>query len=148
MFKSSSDLISWDESFSTGIKLIDEQHKELVVLTNELFNACRQGDNNIGPVFKDALSSMVDYVRFHFTAELEILQRINYPGYLDHKKQHDDLIIKILSASKEYATGKKFTPNKFARTLRDWVFGHIAFYDKHYAAFIIEQKSKGLLTDI
>ena len=141
------EIITWGENYATGIELIDNQHKELVHLTNSLYRACLAGSDAIDSVFKSALSKMVEYVRFHFTSELELLRKINYPEYRDHKKQHDTLILKILEASKNYCTGRQFVPYNFVRALKDWVFGHIAFSDKAYADYIREQKSKGLLTD-
>jgi len=141
------DIVSWGESYATGIELIDNQHKELVRLTNQLYHACLAGSEVVETVFKSAMSQMVDYVRFHFTAELELLKRINYPAYHEHKKEHDTLVMNILEASKEFSVGKKFVAYNFVRTLKDWVFSHIAFSDKLYAAFVKEQKSKGVLTD-
>ena len=141
------EIVTWGESYATGIELIDYQHKELVKLTNQLYQACLAGNEVVEAVFKAAMSKMVDYVRFHFTAELELLKRIDYPDYNSHKKQHDTLVMNILEASKEYGDGKRFTPNNFVRTLKDWVFGHIAVSDKFYAAYVSEQKDKGLLTD-
>ena len=139
-------IVSWSESYATGIELIDNQHKELVRLTNELYQACMKGNEALNTVFKDAMSRMVEYVRFHFTAELELLHRINYPQYKEHKKQHDSLIVQILDAAKEYNEGRKFIPNNFVRTLKDWVFSHIAVCDMIYAGYVREQIRKGLLT--
>ena len=143
----SKDIVSWGESYATGIEQIDNQHKELVNLTNKLFHACLSGSEETDATFKAAMTEMVEYVRFHFTAELEILKRINYPDYAGHKKQHDTLVMNILEASKEYGTGKRFVAHNFVRTLKDWVFSHIAVSDKVYSTYIHEQKSKGLLTD-
>ena len=140
-------LVVWSESYATGIELIDNQHRELVNLTNHLYKACLTGEDAVKTVFKEAMSRMVEYVRFHFSAELEILARIHYPGYPEHKKQHDELVQKILEAAQDYNEGKKFIANQFVRTLKDWVFSHIAIYDKVYAAYVAEQKTKGLLTD-
>ena len=141
------DIVTWGDSYATGIELIDNQHKELVRLTNQLYHACLAGSETVETAFKAAMTQMVDYVRFHFTAELEILKRINYPNYHEHKKQHVTLVMNILEASKEFSAGKKFVAHNFVRTLKDWVFSHIAFADKLYAAYINEQKTKGLLTD-
>jgi len=127
--------------------LIDAQHKELVNLTNQLYRACLTNREAIKAVFREAMSHMVEYVNFHFTAEMELLARINYPAYAEHKKQHDELVKKILNASKSFDGGRKFVANKFVRTLKDWIFSHIAISDKKYADYIAEQKSKGLLTD-
>jgi hemerythrin len=143
--KSNFEIVSWEEKYATGIDLIDDQHKELVIMTNSLYQACRtkEGDR----LFKDAMRDMVDYVRFHFGAEIEMLERIKYPELNEHKKQHDSLIKSILEAAKSFEDGKPFVANNFVRTLKDWIFGHIAISDKLYAAHIADQKKKGLLTD-
>jgi len=141
------EIVSWSDKYATGIELIDSQHHQLVDLTNELYRACLSGGDERLHVFKEAMSRMVDYVRFHFTAELKLLDAIKYPDYANHKKMHNDLVAEILAASNKYDDGRQFVPNKFVRTLRDWVFGHIAVYDKVYAAYVAEQKKKGLLTD-
>jgi len=143
MGKHADDIVIWSEKYNTGVKLIDNQHRELANLTNKLYHACLSKDGE--EVFKETMSSMVDYVRFHFSAELELLERINYPGLLEHKEEHKALTKNILAAVKDYTDGKKFVPNIFVRTLRDWILGHIAVSDKLYATYIADQKKKGLL---
>ena len=141
------EIVEWGPMYVTGIELIDVQHKELVKLTNVLYQACMTRDKFLPVAFKEAMSGMVEYVRFHFSAENELLERIKYPDYHDHKKQHETLVRNILEAAKSYDEGNKFIPNNFVRSLRDWVFGHIAISDKNYSAYVSEQKKKGLLTD-
>ena len=140
-------VVEWGPMYVTGIKLIDGQHKELVNLTNQLYHACMNRDEYLGLVFKDTMGRMVEYVRFHFSAENELLERIGFPDYHDHKKQHETLIKNILAAAKSYDEGNRFMPNIFVHTLKEWVFGHIAISDKNYSAFVSEQKKKGLLSD-
>jgi len=139
-------IVTWDEKYATGIDLIDGQHKELVTIINELFQACLIGDETVSAAFKETMTRMVEYVRFHFGAEQKILERIKYPLFIEHRKQHDEMVYNILEAAKDFEEGKKFVPNHFVRTLRDWVFGHIAISDKRYAAYIAEQMEKGLLS--
>ena len=138
-------IVTWSEAYATGIKLIDDQHRELIDLTNKLYHSCRTKDDVA--VFRETMSSMVDYVRFHFGTELELLEQVNYPDLLNHKKQHESLIKSILDAVKDYGDGKKFVPNIFVRTLKDWIFSHIAVSDKLYAIYITDQKKKGFLND-
>jgi hemerythrin len=141
------DLVIWDDKYATGIQLIDSQHKELISLTNELFHACLNKNESIEGVFKETMRRMVEYVHFHFGAEQEMLQRIKYPDYQEHKKQHDTFVRNVLASVKEYNEGKKLVPNHFVRSLRDWILSHIAHYDKLYAAYIVTQKKKGLISD-
>jgi hemerythrin len=141
------DMVVWDEKYATGVDLIDLQHKELFLLTNELFRACLTGEKALKSVFTETMGRMVDYVRFHFSAEQELLHRIKYPEYQEHKKQHEKLIRDILEAVKAHHKGEKFVPNQFVRTMRDWILGHIALSDRQYVLYIADQKKKGLLSD-
>ncbi len=140
-------IVVWDEKYATGIQLIDSQHKELISLTNELFQACLDGENAVKDVFKETMGRMVDYVRFHFGAEQELLQRVKYPNYQEHKKQHDTFVMQVITTVKEYNEGKKLAPNQFVRTLRDWILGHIAHYDRLYASYIAAQIKKGFISN-
>ena len=139
-------IVAWEDFFVTGITSIDNQHKGLVPLINTLYKACVDGDSTVDTAFREAMSKMVEYVRFHFTIELKFLKKIKYPFYNDHKSEHNVLINQILAAAEEYKTGKKFVPHTFARTLKDWVLSHIAVTDKLYAAYVAEQIKKGLLS--
>ena len=142
------EIITWGAKYATGIKSIDKQHKELVDLTNKLYQACLNRNEDMDTAFRAAMSRLVEYVRYHFSDEQTLLGRIKFPKYMEHKKEHEDLIKEILEASKDYGAGKKFVPNQFVRALKDWVFGHIAVTDMFYAGYVREQKKKGLLTDL
>jgi len=139
-------IVTWDNKFATGIDLVDSQHQQLFKLTNELYAACFSREHDLQNVFKEAMKRMVDYVRFHFNTELKILEAIQYPDYQNHKKMHDSLIKDILDAAKGHNEGKKFVPNNFVRTLVEWISSHIAFYDKQYSLYALEQIKKGVLT--
>ena len=142
------DIVTWDTKYITGITSVDKQHKELVDLTNKLYHACLHRSETMDTTFRDAMHRLVEYVCFHFKDEQVILEHIKYPNHFEHKKEHDNLIKDILEASKSYGAGNKFVPNIFVRTLKDWIFSHIAVTDKLYSDFVHEQKRKGLLLDL
>ena len=143
----SESFIPWNESFSVGIEFIDKQHKHLFALTNQLYQACRAGGDERYTAFKEAMSRVVEYVRFHFTAEQDLLQRVKYPDYAEHKGEHDKLIMQVIDFTKENSENKRFVPNNFVRFLKEWIVGHIGHNDKMYGFYIAEQKKKGLLSD-
>ena len=140
-------IVSWNESLSTGIEMIDDQHKQLIALTNQLFHACTRGGDKREAVFKEVMSRMVEYVRIHFTTEQDLIQKIKYPNYAEHKSEHDNLIMRILESSRVYNDGNKNVPNDFVKSLKDWIFSHIGHSDRMYAIFFADQKKKGLLSD-
>ena len=141
------EMVAWSDTYATGIEMIDKQHRELVKLTNDLFRACMYGNETAQGVFKESMSRMVEYVRFHFSTEQKLLELVNYPDFHNHKKQHETMVYNILEAVKEHNKGVKFAPNHFTRTLKDWIFSHIAVFDKDYAIYINEQRKKGKITE-
>ncbi|MDR0569219.1 MAG: bacteriohemerythrin [Spirochaetaceae bacterium] len=138
--------IVWDERYVIGIPVIDEQHKALLKLTNELYEACRKGDEVAREEFKDTIRRTVEYVKFHFSAEEKILDRVKYPKICEQKQQHEGFVRKVLEEVKNFEGGKTFVPNQFVRFLRDWILSHIAMEDKKYAEYIFKLKKEGNLT--
>jgi hemerythrin len=70
-------IVFWEDKYATGIEVIDTQHKKLIDITNELYRACLSRSQTLDAVFKESMGRMVEYVRYHFTAEQELLQRID-----------------------------------------------------------------------
>jgi hemerythrin len=146
--KESNDFIPWSDRYRLGIPLIDEQHKKLIDMTNTLYEGCRGGDETAKAYFLRTIHEAVDYVRFHFTTEEKILERISYPDLEAHKKEHEDFVKEIIRQVQAFQEGKQFVPNIFVRYLRDWVFTHIAVSDKQYAVYLVEMKKQGALFNL
>lgn len=139
-------LVEWNSRYLIGIPLIDEQHRELINLTNKLYEACLSGDQAANDIFREAARCMVDYIKYHFGAEEKILENVRYPELAVHKKEHEKLIKDVLEHVRLFQEGKKFVPNTFARTLKDWILNHIAMVDKKYGEYILNLKKEGKLS--
>jgi hemerythrin len=138
-------LVKWDDKYSVGIPLIDEQHKELIRLTNDLYQGCLEGDDAARDYFFSAVRGAMDYVKHHFSAEEKIMENVQYPNLAEHKKQHEDFVLKMVEDVKSFQGGKKFVPNNFVRFLKDWILSHIAIADARYASYIMDLKKRGKL---
>jgi hemerythrin len=138
-------LVEWDDRYSVGIPFIDDQHKELIHLTNELFQGCLKGDETARSYFRKTIKGVVDYVGKHFSAEEKMLENVNYPELAEHKKQHEEFVKKVLEDVKSFQDGRKFDPNVLVRYLKDWILSHIAMSDRSYAEYIVSLKKQGLL---
>ena len=57
-------LMTWNDSFSVGVKAMDEQHKGLVRTLNELHAAMMSGQAKA--VSGDLLKTLAKYTRDHF----------------------------------------------------------------------------------
>jgi hemerythrin len=138
-------LVEWDDRYSVNIQLIDDQHKELINMTNSLYKGCLSGDEAARSYFMETIRGTVDYVKYHFSAEEKMLENVKYPDIVQHKREHESFIKQILEDVEKFQEGKKFVPNVFVRFLKDWILTHIAVQDKKYSEYIFGLKKKGLL---
>lgn len=132
--------VSWDSSYDVGIDTVDKQHRHLIKLTNDLYNACLGEKAELEERFKDVMKELVEYVMVHFKDEEKIMMSINYPNFKEHKQKHEEFIREILSAVNGYREGRQFVPNSFVRFLRDWLFNHILIKDKELARYYFSLK--------
>jgi len=127
--------IPWDDKYAIGVSVVDEQHKELLNLANALYDTCREGSTAANDAFRKAASSIVEYVREHFSVEEELMDRFNYPEALAHKEEHKTFVIQFLEEVKAFEEGKPFVVHAFVRFLKDWILKHIAITDKRMGNF-------------
>ena len=132
--------VTWDDAFSVGFDVIDDQHKELVKMVNELFEGCEHGAAAADQAFFRIIKKAVDYARNHFSDEVKYMIQAEYPEVNEHRKQHDDFMMSVLKAMHEFEAGKA-APLELALFLKDWLLNHIAKSDKQYAPFL--EKLKG-----
>lgn len=129
-------MIIWRESYNTGVQQVDTQHQELVEKLNEFLDACIQqkGKDQI----METLSFLKSYTVEHFRDEEAIMQKINYPEYAAHKKEHDDFIgaIAELESSLPEHGPTILTTLKLNRTLTDWLLNHINKNDQKIGEYI------------
>jgi hemerythrin len=129
-------IVEWNERYTVGIQQIDDQHKVLLRLINNLYPDCFNEDSGARRRFMLALYGLVNYIRYHFAGEERILERIKYPDYTAHKRQHDEFIREILEWVEVFERLRTGSPKNFVRYIRDWMVTHITLIDKKYATYI------------
>ena len=127
--------IEWDSKYDVGVEAVDKQHRHLVDLMNDLYDACIGERLELDQKFKDVMKELVDYVMVHFKDEEKIMEAINYPNLKEHKQTHEGFIKEMLSSVSAYTNGKQLVPNSVVRFLRDWLFNHILIDDKEWARY-------------
>ena len=140
-------IVQWDDAYSVGVKLIDDQHRGLIDLTNELARGCEKSDEEAELYFMQAIQGAVRYVKIHFTTEEIILEKLSFPEFVIHKKEHEDFVAEVLRDLREFEGGKKFVPKAFVDYLQNWVLTHIAQSDRKFGYFFDELRAKGELDE-
>ncbi len=127
-------IITWDNQLSVGIMDIDQQHKRLVGMVNQLHDAMGAGQGK--QVLQQLLGSLITYTAVHFKAEEKLMQQHGYAGFAEHKRQHDELTAKVVSLQKRFESGQTMITLEVMNFLKDWLKGHILGSDKQYAAVL------------
>jgi len=141
--------VSWSNSYSMGVKLIDDQHKGLIDFVNDLFNHASGNEKEERAYFSEVIQQAVQYVKYHFQSEEKLMIATKFPGYKEHKKIHDEFTMTVVKTVKDFETGKRLVLEKFAYFLKDWVLSHIAVMDRQYADYfrkISSRKADGKLS--
>ena len=128
-------LMEWNASLSTGITVFDNDHKKLVALVNELYDAVSAGKG------KDAmgkiLDALIDYTKTHFAREEQYFAQHGYPDIAAHKKEHAGLTAQVLDVQKKYKAGSTSTLSlEVLNFLKNWLIKHIQGTDKKYGPFL------------
>ncbi len=129
----------WKQDYSVGIEDIDAQHKELVAILNELYDAmyAGQGREALGRV----LNRLLGYARIHFAREEALMKDHGYPGYTEHKSKHEKMTRKVMELKKDFDAGVISSPVQISNFLKNWLSRHIMGTDREYGPFL---RSKGL----
>ncbi|NPV02539.1 MAG: hemerythrin family protein [Brevinematales bacterium] len=126
--------MSWSDNLSISVMEIDNQHKHLIDLINNLYDAMKMGKG------KDVLSTTLDelatYSVEHFSAEERYMQKYSYDGYNAHKTEHDSFIRKVTEFKQGFEAGKALLSIEVMNFLRDWTVNHIAEVDTKFGMFL------------
>lgn len=132
-------LLRWSASLSVGLDSIDEQHKVLVDLINELYQ--QMNSNATQATIGRVLTKLVDYTKTHFSYEENLFKRHGYDGEKAHRAIHTELVYKLLAFKGEFETGKSDISVELMEFLKDWLIKHIKKTDTKYVPFL---KGKGV----
>jgi hemerythrin len=129
----------WDSSLETGHELIDNQHKQLVSMVNNLLDACRSGKGS--QEIAKTMDFLTGYTIKHFMDEEKIQIKYNYPDYLVHKRYHDEFKVMVGDLTRRLireGPTEEFI-NEVSFRIGDWLLNHIKGDDFRMAAYIKAQ---------
>ena len=126
-------LISWSDKFAIGLEMIDEQHRMLFKLVNDLH--AHINDSAGQQALSDALGALIDYTTYHFREEEDYMFNIEYPKFGQHKLLHDTLTQQVLDFQQGFSEGKG-NAAEFLEFLYKWLTIHIMEHDKKIGKFM------------
>lgn len=123
-------LIDWTDKMSVGVDEIDSQHKKLVDIINHLHDSLKT--NTVREELKTIYMELIDYTKYHFSAEEKIMEEAGYEDLEAHKKQHKKFVNKLSRMKERCYLGKEEISVELSSFLSGWMIGHIMHSDKDY----------------
>jgi hemerythrin-like metal-binding protein/PAS domain S-box-containing protein len=122
------EIFPWSANFETGIELIDEQHKQLVNILNQL--AAHLANRSNGIKLNEIFDKLANYAEYHFKSEEKIWR--DYFGddewYHGHHETHGSFIQEVIALKN----------NSDEKSLDEVVYEIIAFLSKWLAYHILD----------
>ena len=92
-------VIKWNAAYSIGIDEIDEQHKKLISIINELYDAHSKGMGQV--IIADTITKLFDYTNEHFSMEQEMQIQYKFPNSAAHKDEHKEFVSRLEALKQE-----------------------------------------------
>jgi hemerythrin len=127
--------IVWTSEMSVDVKMLDNDHKRLAILINELHAGLMAGRamEELERIFDE----LVAYSRVHFAHEERILAETGYSGAAAHKKEHDHKTNQLLIMQARFSRAKESTDYlEVLDQLKEWLFMHMEHSDKEFMAHL------------
>ena len=124
-------LMEWTPAMFVGVKEIDAEHKKLVLLINQLYEAMQRGAGH--EALGQILTGLINYTATHFAHEEKLFAETNYPDAVAHKKEHENLKQRVLDIQKRYKAGEEDTLSIETLTfLKNWLINHTTGSDRKF----------------
>lgn len=126
-------LLEWSDELSCNVKEIDEQHKRLVDMVNELHQAMlgKQGQKALASI----IGQMMDYTSYHFATEEKYMALFHYPGFQSHNAEHEEFVRQVTKFQQQFEAGRLGLSIDVLRYLSSWLLNHILGSDKAFGPF-------------
>ncbi len=129
--------IAWDPKYSVNIEAIDEQHKHLFEVLGNLFD--EMGQKRAQETLGGIIAELIQYASEHFATEEIFMTQYGFPGYAQHKKEHEAFKAKVAAFQKGFDAGKATLSIEVIDFLTGWLDHHILKVDQEYSPFLNEK---------
>ena len=127
-------LITWSESYSTGNKAVDAQHKQMMDLINQMDERFQQNHSFefVEPIAQELLS----FTETHFNYEESLLEKNACPEIQQHKASHQSLLSELHDWIAKAQSSNRKQLEELMGFLKLWFPGHILEADIRHSEFL------------
>ncbi len=127
-------MMSWSDMLSVGEPEIDEQHRSLIRLLNEAYEAML--DQCPRETTGRLLEDLDAYTRLHFRYEERYFGQFDESMRDSHLRAHAALERRLAALRGRHAAGEPNVILHVVTFMRDWILNHVMKTDSRYRPFI------------
>ena len=131
--------ITWPDKLTTGITLIDEQHRRIIDLLNALQETIERGELTLA---NQTLATLLEHKVAHAAYEETLLKSSGFPFFKPHKHAHDE-VIQECSAYLQRAQQGEYVSHNALAFLKPWMVKHIRGEDTDYVEYVKRHQAGG-----
>jgi hemerythrin-like metal-binding protein len=132
--------IEWTHDLAVGFRSIDQEHRELVALANDLLGTARSHRDIT--LFELRMDLLIKHALAHFAHEERLMRETKYRDAEPHALQHRSLITQIRVLRTAVHEGLLAWDPEMVRLIRDWLLVHICESDRPLAAYLAKRSGR------
>ncbi len=125
--------LGWKQNYEIGIPTIDEQHKGLLQLINDLLS-----HENLPHTKKE----IVKYSELHFATEERFMTITKFPILTQHQLQHESFLKQIILFAEQLESGNTQVFTNLLQFLKNWYITHIGGTDRDYKDYFLAHRNE------
>lgn len=131
----------WNEGMSVGIEALDNDHKKIITIIDEISRATDNGSTE--GILDDIFNELEQYVTSHFAREEAMMHAIGYQESTPHKKLHQQFIDKIPELKALLFRSESLDViERINQFLHNWIIHHILVEDMGYVQTAYNHRQK------
>lgn len=128
-------LMTWSDSLSVGVDVLDADHRRLFALINELHDAIQSGSEPVP--LASAFDRLTEYCRDHFAREEDMMAAGAYPELEAHRAEHVELTAQVHSLRGRFLNGAEDDlTTELLVLFKTWLTSHIRISDMRYGPYV------------
>ena len=126
--------MTWRDQYSVGVETLDNQHKAILRILNELHAASLRGKAQevAGPL----LSQLVSLASEHFSAEERLMESTKFPGLAEPRAKHREMAGRIADLASRHEKRDAAVYLQLLYFVRDYQSKHMQNEDQEYARWL------------
>lgn len=128
---------AWQEKYCVDGGAIDAEHQSLFSLANKIFAIGEPAMH--ADEIKETVKALFRHIEEHVRHEEDFMQEIGYPGRLEHKLRHEEMVAEMNAELRRHADIDDYVA-ALRTMMLDWIVRHVMDEDSRLADFLAQSQ--------